>query len=88
LLGIGAGPFMSIEPDATTAVELGRSVAPDYTVWTQELTTRSFAYRRNFVLSTVPEPAAAALFGLGLPALRTIRRRRPPAAVTPIQSSK
>jgi len=29
-----------------------------------------------------------ALFGLGLLALRTLRRRRPPAAVTPIQSSK
>ena len=117
MLGIGAGPFMSIEPDATTAVELlgwrivgpadrGTSVldeiggsgngatgfsgplrAGDYTVLTQELATRSFAYRYNFVLSTVAEPAARALFGLGLLALRTIRRRRPPAAVTPIQSS-
>ena len=117
-LGIGAGPFMSIEPDATTAVELlgWRIVGPadrgtnvldeiggsgngatgfsgplragDYTVWTQALATRSFAYRYNFVLSAGPEPAAGALFGLGLLALRTIRRRRPPAAVTPIQSSE
>jgi hypothetical protein len=62
--------------------------ARDYTVWTQELATRSFAYRYTFVLSVVPEPAAGAPFRLGLPALRTMRRRRPPAAVTPIQSSE
>lgn len=54
---------MSIEPDATTAVEL-------------------LGWR-------ILGPAeAGALLALGFLALRTSRRRRTPAALTPIQSSE
>lgn len=49
--------------------------AGDYTVWLQELTTGSFTYRLNFVITPVPLPAASWVFGSALLGLVGMRRR-------------
>lgn len=49
--------------------------AGDYTVWIQELAEGSFQYRLNFVITPVPEPSVALLWGLGFAVLAGTRLR-------------
>lgn len=48
----------------------------DYTVWLQELATGEYAYRLNFVVSPVPEPASVAAMLAGAAVLGAVARRR------------
>jgi MYXO-CTERM domain-containing protein len=66
LIGLGAGAIGFSGP-------LG---AGSYTFWAQETATGSAAYRFDFNVSVVPEPAAPMLMAAGLAALAALRRRR------------